>query len=205
MDILVNDEERNSFFSKVVWNGWYIWKECNNFVFNHLPVEPSSMLHRARVAMVEFEEVESLRVECQPRQPPQTSTATDRWGPPAPGFYKVNCDVAVKKGSLQAAAVAAVLRDVNGNLVNGLTKKMCISSPFQGKALACRLARLLAHKLNLLDVLVEGDNKAVIHLCVTETAPLWECGAILSDIKHLATQGRFYFQWRSRASNKVEH
>ncbi|KAI8016996.1 hypothetical protein LOK49_LG04G00979 [Camellia lanceoleosa] len=126
------------------------------------------------------------------------------WVPPQPGLYKVNCDVAVLHGS-SCAAAAAVLRDEHGRMVDGLTKKMCVSSPFQGEAQTCRLACLLAHQHNLLDVLVEGDNKAVIHLCATETVPLWECAAVLSDIKRLASQGRFSFQWRPRASNKVAH
>lgn len=170
----------------VAWIGWYIWKDRNNFVFNHIPVEPSSTLHRARVAMAEFEAGVSHRVVGLFGQPTQIAAATTRWDPPRLGVYKVNCDVAVLQGSSRAA-VAAVLRDEHGCLVDGLTKKLCISSPFQGEAQACRLACLLAHQLNLLDVMVEGDNKAVIHLYVTETVPPWECGAILSDIKLLAS------------------
>ncbi|XP_028095770.1 uncharacterized protein LOC114293006 [Camellia sinensis] len=204
MDILGNDEDRNSFFSLVAWIGWYIWKDRNNFVFNHIPVEPSSTLHRARVAMAEFEVGVYRWVMGLSRQPTQSAAAMDKWDPPQPGFFKVNCDVAILLGSSRAAA-AAVLRDEHGRLVDGLTKKLCISSPFQGEAQACRLACLLAHQHNLLDVLVEGDNKAVIHLCVTETVPPWECVAILRDIKLLAPQGRFSFQWRPKASNKVAH
>ncbi|XP_028118971.1 uncharacterized protein LOC114316519 [Camellia sinensis] len=154
--------------------------------------------------MAEFEAVVSLQVAGHSQQPPQIAAATNRWEPPDHGFYKVNCDVAVLQGSSRVT-IATMLRDKNGHLVNGLTKKLCISSPFQGEAQACCLACLLVHQFNLLDVLVEGDNKVVIYFCVTETVPPWECGAILSDIKLLVSQGRFSFQWRPRVSNKVAH
>ncbi|KAI8001217.1 putative ribonuclease H protein [Camellia lanceoleosa] len=52
-----NEEDRAFCLGKVSWIGWFIWKDRNNYIFNHYPVEPSSTLHRARVAMAEYEYV----------------------------------------------------------------------------------------------------------------------------------------------------
>ncbi|XP_028084227.1 uncharacterized protein LOC114285386 [Camellia sinensis] len=45
----------------VVWIGWYIWKDQNNLVFNHHPIEPSSTFYRARVANEEFDSATASR------------------------------------------------------------------------------------------------------------------------------------------------
>lgn len=43
------------------------------------------------------------------------------------GFLKVNCDVAIKKGS-SMASIAVLLRDSGGRLIDGLTSSCCVSS-----------------------------------------------------------------------------
>lgn len=42
-----SSKEWESFISLIVWIGWFIWKDRNNFVFNHIVVEPLSTLIRA--------------------------------------------------------------------------------------------------------------------------------------------------------------
>ncbi|KAL7249779.1 hypothetical protein ACSBR1_011873 [Camellia fascicularis] len=126
------------------------------------------------------------------------------WVPPSSGNYKINYDVAVKKGYNQAEVVT-ILRDCKGELIDGLTKQSCISSSLQGEALACCLACQLAQDYNLSMVEVEGGNKLAIHLCVSDDIPPWECGAIVNDIKMLATRGNLSFHWCPRAANGAAH
>ena len=54
-------------------------------------------------------------------------------------------------------------------------------------------------------VVVESDNKFVIHLCVSEDVPPWECGAIIHDIKGMAARSQLSFQWCPRAANGTAH
>ncbi|KAI8031689.1 hypothetical protein LOK49_LG01G02084 [Camellia lanceoleosa] len=144
---LKTEEDRASCLGIVAWIGWFIWKDRNNYVFNHLPVEPSSTLHRARVAMVEFENA----------------------------------------------------------ILNGLTKKEYISSSFQGEALACRWACIFAQACGLQGATIEGDNKLVILLSVSETVPSWEYGLVIDDIRRLASQEMLILQWSPRSANSVAH
>lgn len=50
-----SSKEWKSFISLIVWIGWFIWKDRNNFVFNHIVVEPLSTLIRAWATKLEFD------------------------------------------------------------------------------------------------------------------------------------------------------
>ncbi|KAL7260454.1 hypothetical protein ACSBR1_006171 [Camellia fascicularis] len=86
------------------------------------------------------------------------------------------------KGSRQGA-IAILLQNSSGNLIDGVAKSVVISSVLQGEALAIRMACHMAKALNLSNIEIEGDNKQVILLCVSETVPPWECNAILHDTR----------------------
>lgn len=92
------------------------------------------------------------------------------WQALPPNSFKVNCDVAIKKDS-SVASIAVMLRNSEGRLIDGLTSSCRVSSSFQGEALACRYACLLANTRNLSQVEIDGDNKAVIQLRVSEDVP----------------------------------
>ncbi|XP_028089916.1 uncharacterized protein LOC114290224 [Camellia sinensis] len=187
-----------------VWIGWYIWKDRNNLVFNHHPIEPSSTLYRARVAKEEFDSATAPGAVRQHQSLLDCLSRVAGWQAPSTGSFKINCDVAIKMGS-HSASTAVLLRDDRGNLIDGDTQRWRVSSSLQGKALACRSACQLEVACNLNSVEIEGDNKDVISLCVSEDAPPWECGAIFKDIKRLATQGHFSFHWSPRTANKAAH
>ncbi|KAL7205152.1 hypothetical protein ACSBR2_018139 [Camellia fascicularis] len=191
------------FFSQVAWIGWFIWKGRNEFIFNHKPIHPLSLLHRARKASAEYEAASDLGVSLRPQVLAPATVSTVHWVPPTSGQFKINCDVAMQSGSSQAVA-AAILRDSTGQMIDGLIQKWCISS-LQDEALVYRLACQLAQAYHPAIVEVEGDNKQVIHLCVSEDVPPWECGAIVHDIKHLAAQSTLSFQWCSRTANGAAH
>ncbi|KAI8020766.1 hypothetical protein LOK49_LG03G00049 [Camellia lanceoleosa] len=126
------------------------------------------------------------------------------WTSPDHGQFKFNWDVATKKGSSQAS-IAVVLRNASGQILNGLSKTEYISSSFQGEALACRWACLFAQACGLPGAIIEGDNRSVIILSVSETVPPWECGLIIEDIRSLASQEMLILQWRPRSANSVAH
>lgn len=92
------------------------------------------------------------------------------WQAPNTGSFKINCDVAIKKGSHLASTVV-LLRDARGKLIDGHTRSWRVTSSLQGELLACRSACQLAVACNLNSVEIEGDNKDVIRLCVFEDAP----------------------------------
>ncbi|KAI8014715.1 putative ribonuclease H protein [Camellia lanceoleosa] len=193
-----------SFFSQVASTSWFIWKGRNEFIFNHQPIDPVSVLHCARKAGAEYESAFDMGVSLHPQVLAAANFFGAHWVPPPSGQFKINCDVAVQTGSSQAAA-AAILQNSIGQMRDRLTQKWCISSSLQGEALSYRLACQLAQAYHPAIVKVEGDNKQVIHLCVSEDVPHWECGAIVHDIKQLADQGTLSFHWCSRTANGVAH
>ncbi|KAI8002785.1 hypothetical protein LOK49_LG08G03236 [Camellia lanceoleosa] len=153
---------------------------------------------RARTTKLEFN-----KAACRDDRPIQTEGGSLQrnmiWQAPNPGTYKINCDVAIKKGSSKAS-IAILLRDSGGRLIDGLTQSWRVSSSLQGEALACRCACQLAQARNLNMVEIKGDNKTVLFLCVSETDPPWDCNVIIGDIKSLVT--RWKFDLRLEASNK---
>ncbi|KAL7201163.1 hypothetical protein ACSBR1_032967 [Camellia fascicularis] len=190
-------------FISIIWIGWFIWKDRNNFVFNYIAVEPSSTLFRARAAIWEFE-----RAACTDEPQTQNGSASPqrfkKWQAPESGAYKINCDVTIKNGSSDAS-IAVLLRDSGGRLIDGLTKRWMVSSPLQGEALACRCACQLAQARNLSKVEIEGDNKTVICLCVSEDVLQWDCSVIFGNIKCLPTRENFTFSWKPRTANRATH
>lgn len=123
------------------------------------------------------------------------------WQPPPPGVIKINCDVAMGTGS-DKAVVTAVFRNSHGQILDGFTQKVNISSSFLREAWAIRSACYAARAHNLSSVEIEGDNKTVIFLCVSENDPPWEVAAIIYDIKSLARAGSFSISWCPRGADR---
>ncbi|XP_028056949.1 uncharacterized protein LOC114260949 [Camellia sinensis] len=196
--------EMSSFFSLIIWIGWFIWKDRNNFAFNHINIEPSSTLHRARVAKLEYGSAPDALQVVQPQIVLKNLQGRSVWQAHPPGSFKVNCNVAIKKDS-SVASIAVLLRNFGGRLIDGLTSSCRVSSSLQGEALACRYVCLLASTSNLSQVEIKGDNKSVIQLCVSEDVPPWECGSIFTDIQCLASHGGFSFCWAPRTANSAAH
>ncbi|KAI7984678.1 hypothetical protein LOK49_LG15G00353 [Camellia lanceoleosa] len=94
----------------------------------------------------------------------------------------VEIDKAVFLDGFISGAIAIVIRDDQGCLMDSMARETALSSAAQGKALAIRLACLMVSSLGLSSVEVEGDNQRVIHLCVSKDAPPWEFCTIIDDI-----------------------
>lgn len=152
----------------------------------------SSTLHQAQVVKADFDGANVPSTAVQTQSLVREDQRRSQWLSASPGHYKINFDVATKKRTTKAT-VAAILRDSGGQILDSLVKQWSISSSFQGEALACRCACQLAQAYNLSEVDIEGDNKKVIHLCVSEKVPPWEYGAVFDDIKRLANQGNLFF------------
>ncbi|KAI8027419.1 hypothetical protein LOK49_LG02G00087 [Camellia lanceoleosa] len=87
-----------------------------------------------------------------------------------------------------------------------------MASAGAGRSLLCCRVKLLhavVHvNLHLLVTSTQSRLKGttrLINLCVSESVPPWECGAIFKDIKRLAAPEIFSFRWRPRSANKASH
>ncbi|KAI8561559.1 hypothetical protein RHMOL_Rhmol04G0349500 [Rhododendron molle] len=77
-----------------------------------------------------------------------------RWKAPDRGKYKVNCDVAISAKEKEGI-VAAVLRDWEGNIVDGKAKPVKVFSSLHGGA--------LSHKRSVCDA--QGFGCCLLHYC----------------------------------------
>ncbi|KAI7982962.1 hypothetical protein LOK49_LG15G01490 [Camellia lanceoleosa] len=201
---LTAEENCKPLLCHVIWICWSIWKARNAYIFNHEPVDPVHVIARANWEESAFLAAQSSPPEHSGVANRVRSSSVSRWNPPARGLLKINCDAAYHPMSSKGA-IAVLLRDDRGRLVDGLAREVALSSASQGEALALRLACIMVSSLGLSSVEVEGDNSRVIHLCVSEDAPPWQFGTVITDIKSVARQCNLSFSWCARTANEAAH
>ncbi|XP_058216738.1 uncharacterized protein LOC131327606 [Rhododendron vialii] len=198
-------KEASEVISKLAFQAWHIWKERNDFVFDHLEVNPLSTVVRASKAQTEFELLSAIQREVLEHSdaPPSASLA---WRKPIPGSLKINCDVAIPLGSEKGTA-AMVVRNEVGELVDGSTATFPVSSVLQGELEAITRARYMVEGLKVSPVMIESDNRRVIELCLKTRAPMapWEVFEIVMDIRKLMKQKNLKVEWVKRSGNKIAH
>ncbi|KAL7253272.1 hypothetical protein ACSBR1_007747 [Camellia fascicularis] len=124
---MTEEESCKPLLCRVIWLCWSIWKARNAYIFNHEPVDPFYVIAKAN-----WEEFEFLAARTSfPVQTGVTnqvrSSSVSRWIPPARGLLKVNCDATFHPMSSKGA-IAVLLRDDRGRLVDGLAREVALSS-----------------------------------------------------------------------------
>ncbi|XP_058195012.1 uncharacterized protein LOC131311532 [Rhododendron vialii] len=193
-------KEASEVISKVAL---HIWKERNDFVFNHLEVNPLSTVVRASKAQTEFGLISAIQREVLEHNdaPPSANLA---WRKPIPGSLKINCDVAIPLDSEKATA-AMVVRNEVGELIDGSTATFPVYSVLHGEQEAIRRACHMVEGLKVSQVIIESDNRRAIELSVSELVPPWEVFEVVMDIRRLMKQKNLKMEWVNRFGNKIAH
>ncbi|XP_028083788.1 uncharacterized protein LOC114285008 [Camellia sinensis] len=202
MNMCSNKSEQLEIIGKVAMVGWCIWKSRNDWVFNHNPLNPTVTLYQATATWRELYVLNHLgarQLNAAVSEPP-----SHRWSPPGLGHFKLNCDASFTKDGSKAS-LAAILQNREGQLVDGRTSIVHVSSTLQGEAQAVRMACAFFQTLNLSQISVEGDSKTVIELSVSELVPPWDCMAIIHDIRSTKSRNNISFCWSPRSSNRAAH
>ncbi|KAI8020468.1 hypothetical protein LOK49_LG04G00465 [Camellia lanceoleosa] len=147
MDSFGNLHLRQEIVGQLLWLCWHIWKARNEFIFNHVQVDPMAIIFKAARDATEFMQAQAL-LASPPRVLRQSSGITQAWVAPARGTLRVNCDVALHPGS-KVGAVAALLRNDQGFLLDGVATTVQCASVLQGEVLAIRLACVMCDTLQL--------------------------------------------------------
>ncbi|XP_028084016.1 uncharacterized protein LOC114285186 [Camellia sinensis] len=194
--------DATAFLSKIATVGWFIWKSRNEFIFNNIPMDPLATLHRIAQSWTEKDDFLSTITNQDHWPTSLSSTPVSGWIPANSGYFKINCDASFcQRNSM--AAIAAVMRDSKGHLIDGNARTVSASSAFQDEAFAVRMACLMVRAHNLSFVEIESDNQMVIKLCVSEQVPPWELSAIILDIRYFASAYQLSFSWTHRSNNRV--
>ncbi|XP_028110248.1 uncharacterized protein LOC114308781 [Camellia sinensis] len=177
---------------------WYIWKARNNWVFNHNPSSPSQVL--AQVGDY-WQEISNLQLMARAQNGSvRPALGSVRWTPPDQGHYKLNCDASFAKDCSKTSLVV-ILRDWRGNLVDGTTTMVHVSSTIQSEARAVRMAYAFSQTLNFSQIQVENGSQSVIKSRVFELVPPWDCQAIIHDIH--SAKSNCLLSFRHRGANRL--
>lgn len=202
MENLDSAFDSSEILSKCVCVAWQIWKSRNDWVFNSVPVNP---VDTVRKKIYNWEEIQGcLKAHGSGRSPETTNPIPQQWIPPKKGSFKANCDAAMEKGSNQVA-IAAVIRDFRGRIIDGICNLVSASNVLQGEAMAIRLAGQILKANNIMGASIESDNQSMVKLCSTENVPPWDCLAIVEDICSLSSTIHNAFSWIHRNCNRVAH
>jgi len=121
---------------------------------------------------------------------------------PPPEVAKVHVDAACRRGI--GGVAAAVCRDANGGFLGSSALGIAgVDDPAIVETIACREALALAQDLNLRNVLVASDAKAVVN--AINNSDQGVNGAIIAEINSLSSLLSFTFTYESRAVNVEAH
>ncbi|KAJ1410340.1 Ribonuclease H-like superfamily [Sesbania bispinosa] len=180
---------------------WNIWKHRNNAVFREKSIQPLEVIYQTNLQVEEWSSSNSIQIN----PPTQTTTCQIyQWRPPRGDALKCNSNASWSTHG-NHAALGVVVRDSNGYLLSGMSKRILAPSPMVAEALALREAMLLASNLQWPKCLFESDNLSLIKACRQEIQ-IGEIKGIIRDI--IALKPNFQhcgFLWTNRKGNEVAH
>ncbi|KAK4258076.1 hypothetical protein QN277_007576 [Acacia crassicarpa] len=197
----------NSKFPQVIsllcWILWYIWKQRNEKVFNHVSPNPIVVIEQATRSNSEFWECIDRKQEVDASV--MHDTRNDRWAPPIPGQLKINLDGAYVSGC-PYGAIGVVCRDHFGTFKWGFIDKVKSISAFMTEALALKRALMLAVDLGHDNVIFETDCLLLLSCFNAKIPDLydWRSRSILHDIIRLfSDRVGFSLSFIPRRGNRV--
>ncbi|KAF7842396.1 reverse transcriptase [Senna tora] len=179
---------------------WSIWKSICSFIFENKDVAPARVFSSASDLVREFALAKAGKPS--PSGPSRAASSSSlSWKLPVAGQLKANVDGAFSSSG--AAGLGVLIRDDAGRVVDGCSASCYASSSFMCEALAVRKALLWASDLNIVDLVVESDCKALVDAVNSlAVSPDWHCAAIVDDIRSLRTSLRWvHVSWVPRELN----
>lgn len=136
--------------------------------------------------------------------PARQQQINKRWRPPPNGVLKINSD-AKFNADKKIALAGIILRNDQGVMLGGLTKKSPVFSPIIAEALAVREALAFAINCNMGKVLIETDCKELVRACKQEIK-VGEIMALVQDIENLRNNNPdIGLTWTPREGNVAAH
>ncbi|XP_059428517.1 uncharacterized protein LOC132162279 [Corylus avellana] len=180
-----------------------IWLRRNAFVFGKPLLAPAEVIRRAREQISAFEKTEAGRHKAHV---PLRRQVNQRWQKPPADFIKINWDASIDEKH-RRVGIGVAVRNSDGMMLAALcASKPILTDPGTAEALAAWSAANVARRLNLRQVILEGDALEVVSVLNMEGGWLGNYGQILQDAKNLL--GRC-LEWRAshtpRDGNKVAH
>jgi ribonuclease HI len=182
---------------------WVLWKNRNNWVWNHEKEHGQHLEYKAMQLWHEWEAVQLVySSSTQQEQQPRLVT----WQPPPQGKYKCNIDVGVH-GEEKKTSMGWCVRDHRGQFVLGGTSWIygnCTSN--EGEALALLEAMKELQQRGFNDVIFETDAQNIVNATRHRTIGVSEFSSIIHKIKcMLSLNTGFEVKSIRRQANRVAH
>ena len=131
---------------------------------------------------------------------------TNTWVAPTDLVYKLNFDATIFK-ELNCSGVGVIIRNANGEVMAAMSAKgPPVEDSEVAEALACRKAMEFAIDAGFSELIIEGDNVAVMSSLSHGGPNLSRIGHVVQDIQWLATGLRWaQFSHVKRSANSVAH
>ena len=187
-------------FELFLVQSWLIWSQRNTVVHGGKMKDPRWLNKRAWDYLNEFQ-------QSQDQLNPQLQrSTTNTWVAPTDPVYKLNFDAAIFK-ELNCSGVGVIIRNANGEVMAAMSAKgPPVEDSEVAETLACRKAMEFAIDAGFSELLIEGDNVAVMSSLSHGGPNLSRIGHVVQDIQWLATGLRWaQFSHVKRSANSVAH
>ncbi|KAF7819529.1 reverse transcriptase [Senna tora] len=144
-----------------VYGLWELWLNRNNYVFNGAHSMPASCGRNTYVKSVEFSH---LAKDVSPR--PSKGHIWVKWTAPSEGWWN-NTDGACA-GNPGKMAAAGVIRDCNGNWIQGFSKCLGFGNSLKAEIWAIVLGVSMAKDLACEKLIIESDSLVAIKLLTVD-------------------------------------
>ncbi|XP_038708495.1 uncharacterized protein LOC120003549 [Tripterygium wilfordii] len=166
-------------FSRLLVFLWQLWNVRNNVLHRGIMctheavgVQVDQLLHEFKAAQ-----------ESNFHGAPLGSLSPIKWQVPPPRVIKINYDAALKDGKI---GIGIIARDASGaHLASKVVCKKGPKLPYFAECLAAREAAAFAMKLQMVDIILEGDAMLVTAALISEGIDCSEAGLCISSTKVL--------------------
>ena len=189
-------------FELFLVQSWMIWNQRNVLAHGGKVKDPRWLNKRAREFLDEFHQTRE-----QLQTPMSHSDATTRaWQSPLIPTLKLNFDVAIFS-DLNCSGAGAIIRNEKGDVMASMSARgPPVNDSEEAEILACRKDMEFAIDAGFTELIVEGDNTAIMQALTSSGANQSHLGHIIQDIQWLAQGLRWVrFSCVNKGVNSVAH
>ncbi|XP_028764219.1 uncharacterized protein LOC114722371 [Neltuma alba] len=185
---------------------WSIWKSRNRFLYQNVTIDPVFTFKQAEELIQEYWTAKGWNNATDAINEGAEKKSEDKanWSLPHDNALKINVDCALTPDEA-IAAIAFVVRDSNGWVLDGASRIIAADSSLMAKGAALQLAMNYAYENDLDEVIFESDNQNLIN-CLNNNAPSpgWRNYVILENLQFSRNRLRSHScSWIPKEANSV--
>ena len=160
---------------------WLIWKHRNQVVFKNRGANP------ALANMIIMQATKFFHCVSDQRNNRRLVIKQVRWERPGEGWLKLNTNGAAN-AMMNSAGAGGVVRGDKGNWVVGFSRRNGNTNSFAAEAWGLRDGLLLCNQMNLNDIIIELDLKALVDAINNPSYANYIAAPLVDDCRHLASR-----------------